>query len=116
MVPRADLVVEFTGSTSVCAAYQRIPVLHATPAVLLAQFAKEIGEEVIETIATGAGVPVRDFSASAFLELVYTLLDKKSLLAQKVYAAQMQAYPTPESKDSAISAIAYVIGQELGYV
>jgi UDP:flavonoid glycosyltransferase YjiC (YdhE family) len=114
MVAGADLVIEFTGSASVCAAYQRIPLIHVTPQVWLTRFAKEAGEATIETIEVGAGIWVKEISEHQLISAIRELLDSSSHSAQCLRVAQEEAYPIPTDCKASLTALVSALGAQLG--
>ncbi len=114
MVAGADVVIEFTGSASVCAAYQRIPLIHVTPEVWLNRFRKESGEAMIETLGVGAGILVKNISECELMFSIRELIDSSSTTARQLKIAQERAYPVPTSHTASLAALVSAIGAQIG--
>ncbi len=95
-VAGADVVVEFTGSGSVAAAYQRIPVVNVLPTVWMRQFTEESGSPIIETVAAHASIPVDQMNPAVLARAIWRALDNKDV-RYTLRDAQERAYPQPAS-------------------
>lgn len=113
MVVGADVVVEVTGSASVCAAYLRVPVLHIAPELWVSRITKEMGDFRVETEETGAGVRVRENSPRIIRDYLETVLELGSTLREDLRKAQEVAYPRPQSLHESMSKIVNVLKDEL---
>lgn len=106
----ADLVVEFTTSTSIEAAYQRIPVISVMLQSWLTRFEKESGLHTVEAVGSGASIPVygdiREFECT-----ILNLIDKNGHVYQNVISAQESAYPIPSKRGEALSMMVEEIGR-----
>lgn len=95
----ADLVVDFTGDTSVRAAMLRIPLLNVTTEILLRRFERETGSRQLETIENGSGFNfIKGTAGRSSGEIVYALLFDEELRGQ-LRARQEIAYPIPANPE-----------------
>jgi hypothetical protein len=104
-VAGADVVIEFTGSASVAAAYQRIPVVNVLPELWMRHFASECGDEaLIETVKNGASIAVRQTSPDVLSSTLHRLF-KLDAQKEQLREAQKKAYPLPLSPTASLEAL-----------
>lgn len=113
IVTAADLIVEFTGSASVCAAYQRVPVIHLTPRIMMEKLVDEMGEARIETLELGAAVQAPTISVSGLSQIIKELLDPATSISRKLRNAQERAYPIPVGSNGSLNALLSEISEQL---
>lgn len=100
VVAAASLVVEFTGSASILAAYWRIPVLSIYFEVWASRFAREsAGIRSVELTERGAALSITP-SLRDVADVLPFLLNSESHYANALRVAQEEAYPTPVPNES----------------
>ncbi len=104
-VAGADVVVDFTGDTSVRSAYQRIPLINITTEALLKRFEKETTSRDIETVKNGAGFHLPFFSATHLRDAIAQLLNKDSDMAIALREKQAVTYPIPANQHASHDAL-----------
>jgi hypothetical protein len=109
-VAGADLVVDFTGDTSIRSAYLRIPLVNITSELMLSRFEKETGSRAIETADNGSGVHFpTSFSEGNLLELVRSLLNPTTERAKGLREAQERAYPIPTDRKASLASLKKIL-------
>lgn len=113
IVAGADLVIEFSGSTSVCAAYQRIPVMSLTPHTWMNLFTRGNGESKIELLECSAAAHT-DLSVQAIARTIRDFFTPHSPLGARIRDAQVTAYPHPVDANASIDALVATIANQMG--
>jgi hypothetical protein len=106
-VSGADLVVEFSGSIGIAAAYQRIPVLAPKIDILARNLKAESGYDEPELLQKKAALGVGEDIGPTIARVV-ALLDSNILADQ-----QTKAYPIPQKKGEALENIVRVLEETL---
>ncbi len=104
----ADVVVEFTGSASVAAAYQRIPVVNLLPELWMRHFKAECGDVGIETVLNGSAIAVETMDSNILSTMLWRVFQDPQT-SEKLRMAQERAYPLPASRTSSLDALVQTI-------
>lgn len=104
VVVGADLVVEYTGSVSIEAAYNRIPVISPTFVVWARKFEQESFRTMTEMVESGAAYQVYP-DAYEYGRVLQNLLNPQHEARVKLIAAQEHAYPRARERGATMQAI-----------
>lgn len=110
----SDLLVEFTGSMGLEAAYQRIPTITMLYEPLLKSFEAEMGSRWMEAVANNITWGIRGNEMSSELPTaIRTLLQPDDYNRRRLITAQCKHYPIPEVAGRAVAKMVQAILQML---
>lgn len=110
ILPGVNLVVEFTGSASVGAAYLNIPAISPTFGIAMSKFSKESGLRMVECVEQSASIAV-SMEVTDVARIIAQLLKPSSRLRRDLIASQKISYPRPQERGQALKALVYGILQ-----
>jgi hypothetical protein len=107
IIPAADIIVGYGGSTSIAAAYQRIPSIFFDSFMLQMQRV-ECGLDLPEPVETGVTHLVRSGGADRVAEAILSILTDEEKRANTRKQQELY-YPVPEREGQALECIVEVL-------